>query len=78
MEGEAAVAGPMLMAALVAGAGIAEQDGARRKHRCALARPVAEGATCHGGDAETAMLFLERPGTGAGCADHIGHPPAEP
>jgi len=76
MEGEAAVAGAMLMPAFIAGARIAEQDRAGRQHRRALTRPVAEGALGDRGNAEAAMLFLERAVANAGGAYHVRHLPA--
>lgn len=76
MEGEAAVAGAVLMPALIAGAGIAEQDRAGRKHRRALACPVAERALGYRGNAKAAMLFLERAVADAGGAHDVRHLPA--
>ena len=76
VEGEAAVAGSVLMAAFEARSLVAEQQGARAEQGRALSRSVLECAVRHDRDAGRVVPFFERPIVRAGSADHIADAPA--
>lgn len=76
VEGYAAVADAVLMAALEAGVLVSQQQRAGRQHRRPLPGAVTEGAFGDHGDAEVAVAFLERPIVRSCRADNIVGPPA--
>src|SRR5215475_6683985 len=59
MERDAAIARAVIVAAFVARAGVAEQEGAGVQHRRAGIRPIAERPLEHGRDRELLMPLLE-------------------
>jgi hypothetical protein len=76
MKGEAAVAGAVLVAALEAMPGIAQQQSPRGQQRDALRRTVPERALGDRRDAYGFVPFLERRILRTGRADNIADTPA--
>src|SRR5215471_9945870 len=75
MEGDAAVADAVIVAALVARAGVAEQEGARMQNRRAGVAPIPERPFDDGRDRDLFMALLERTIIRTGGADVFAHAP---
>src|SRR5262249_62379569 len=78
MERDAAIAGAVIVTALVARLGVAEQEGAGVQHRRAGIRPIAERPLDHGRDRKEVMPLLERAVTRTGRAEVLADAPAVP
>jgi hypothetical protein len=76
LEGEAAIAGRVLMAAFETGAFVAEQHCAGGEHRVPLRGAVLERAFGHERDAGVVVPLLEDGVAGTGGADDLAHLPA--
>ena len=76
MEGEAAVAAAVRVAAFEAGTGIAEQEAAGRERRRPLACAVLEAAGRHRRDRYVGMTLLEAAIVRALVAHDVAHAPA--
>src|SRR5262249_16544943 len=75
VEGEAAVAGCVLMAAFEAAPLVAQQHGARGEDGGAPGRAVLERALRHRGNARSMVALFERPVARAGGARYIADTP---
>jgi hypothetical protein len=75
VESEAAVAGPVFMAAFEARAFVAEKHGAWGEYGCTLRRSVLERALRYRSDARSMVLLCERPVARAGVACHVADAP---
>jgi hypothetical protein len=76
MEGQAMIAGPMVMATFEAGAGITEQQRSRIHERASLLAAIEERACENDRDGRIVMLLLESPVMGTEAADDVVDAPA--